>query len=250
MCENTLETIAKETGKIINSKASSWSWRQRDVYLIDGTVINLEDTKQIRDEFPLTFSKDKQQGQPKLRLLGMFSLASGSFLDGEIGKYTGKGQSEVSLMRKLLTRISKGSVLVLDRFFTSYFLQVMFLDAGIDYVIRGRDKSVKKLLGRKSDRIVEIQKPRHKEWQVYQIDKIPQKIKVRVMKSSIKRRGFRTATIYIMTSFLDQKTYSKEDIEKLYIERWGVELDIRHLKNTLNARQLSSKSPSMARKEL
>ena len=53
-----------------------------------------------------------------------------------------------------------------------------------------------------------------------------------------------------MTSLLDEKIYPKEEIAQLYLARWGVELDIRNLKCTLDAHQLRSKCPEKARKEL
>ena len=250
LSEDRLIEIAKKTGEKIDAQTSFWKWRGKNVYLVDGTVINLEDTKEIKNEYPLTYSNVKQQGQPKLRLLGLFSQSSGAFLDGEIGKYSGKGQSEITLMQKMLPRIKAGSVLVLDRFFTSYFLQNMFIKHGIDYVIRGRDNFVKKGLGRSKDKIIELEMPSSSSYKSYQTEGVTKFLKVRMIKSTIKRDGFRTATIYIMTSFLDQKKYPKAEIEKLYLSRWEVELDIRNLKCTLGASQLRSKSSTLARKEL
>lgn len=250
LSESKLLEILRATGKEIDKNASNWNWKNKDVYLVDGTIINLEDTKKIKDEYPLTFAKGKAQGQPKLRLLGLFSLSSGAFLDGEIGKYSGKGQSETTMIQRMLSRIKPRSVLILDRFFTSYFLQNQFLDSKIDYVIRGRDNFVKKNLGRRQDKIVELKSPSLSKYPSYKGKIYRKAIKVRFIKSSIKREGFRAATIYIMTSFLDQQKYSKFDIEKLYLARWGVELDIRNLKCTLDASQLRSKCPKMIRKEL
>ena len=250
LSENKLLKIVQEAGKKIDKQSSSWKWKNKNVYLVDGTIINLEDTKQNKKEYPLTFVKGRQQGQPKLRLLGLFSLSSGAFLDGEIGKYKGKGQSETSMIQKMLIRIKPQSVLVLDRFFTCFFLQSLFLKSKRNYVIRGRDNFVRKNLGRKHDKIIKIKQPTLSKYPSYKGHDYPKEINVRLIKSSIKRKGFRTATIYIMTSFLDQKKYTKLDIEKLYLERWGVELDIRNLKCTLEASQLRSKSPEMVRKEL
>jgi hypothetical protein len=250
LCLEKLKELAKITGKEIDKKAEKWKWKNRDVYLADGTVINLEDTDEINKKFPKAFSKGKQQGQPKLRMLGLFSLASGAFLDAEIARYSGKGQSETTLMQRLIKRIKPGSVLVLDRFFTSFFLQNMFLKSQIDYVIRARDKFAKKNLGRKKDKIINLPNPGGSNYPSYNTKNAPQSIKVRLIKSSIKRKGFRTATLFILTSLLDHKKYSKEDLEQLYLERWGVELDIRHLKTTLEADLLRSKTAEMSQKEL
>jgi hypothetical protein len=72
-------------------------------------------------------------------------------------------------------------------------------------------------------------------------------IKVRCIQSHIVRNGFRTKKIYIITSLFFER---KEDIEKIYLERWGVELDIRNFKTTMNSNMINSKSPQGVRKEL
>jgi len=85
---------------------------------------------------------------PKLRLLGLFCGTTGAYLDGELCPYSGKGNAETSLMLNLVHRVKPGSILVLDRFFTSPHMQSTFKTKGIDYVIRSRDKFAKKVLGR------------------------------------------------------------------------------------------------------
>ena len=176
-----------------------------------------------------------------MRLMGLFSASSGAFIDGEIGSYCGKGQGETSLLKKILGSLTKKSILVLDKYFTSLLLQHEFLNAEVDYVIRARDKNAKKYLKAKSDIIVEIKACGKTN---------PKDIRIRYIKSSIKREGFRTVSIYILTNLFIEDGFSKKDIEELYLKRWGVELDIRHLKTTLEATLLRSKSPEQARKEL
>ena len=43
--EKNLREIAFHTGKILSKRAEGWNWKGRNVELIDGTIINLEDTK-------------------------------------------------------------------------------------------------------------------------------------------------------------------------------------------------------------
>jgi hypothetical protein len=242
LCEEKLKYIARKIGEDIDNKSSCWRFKDRDVFLGDGTVINLEDTQSIKKEFPINLRRGVQQGLPKMRLLCFFSASSGAFIDGEIGSYCGKGQAETSLLRKMLSRIRPKSILVLDRFFTSFDLRELIINDEKEYVIRSRDKIAKLYLKRRSD---------------IQINELPFRgkkglipIKSRYIKSTIKRAGFRTAKIYIVTSLLNEDGFTKQDIELLYLKRWGVELDIRNLKQTLAATQLRSKSSIMAKKEL
>ena len=107
------------------------------------------------------------------------------------------------------------SILILDRFFTSFFLQVELRTHNIDYVIRARDDFAKRILGRKSDVILNLDKPERSSYNYGGCyDEIPNEIKVRVVKSSIKRDGYRSAHLYIITSLIDDKKYLKKDIEK------------------------------------
>jgi hypothetical protein len=249
--QETLKQIALETGKSIEKEASAWKWKDRDVYLVDGTVLQLEDTKEIRSIYPITKARNIQQGQPKLRALGLFGLASGALLDCELGKYVGKGQAETTLFGKMLLRIKSDSIIVLDRFFTSFIIQEKILRSGNDYVIRARNLFAKKHLGRKNDVTVTIVKPLRSAYEGdFDYDEIVQQIDVRIIKSSIKRKGFRVAVTYIMTSFIDGKSYKKSDIEDLYLKRWNVELDIRNFKTTLGSSLLKTKTPEMILKEI
>jgi len=250
LCESRLKYLVNLTGTLVDDQAKSWRFKNRDIYLGDGTIINLEDTKQIKKEYPLTYANARAQGQPKMRLFGVFSASSGSFLDGELGSYSGKGQGETTLFRKMVARLKKGSILVLDRFFTSYQLQALMRDQSIDYVIRARDKSTKKILGRSKDKVMKIKNEKRGSANYFLYEQAPDYLKIRYLKSSIKRPGFRTAHIYILTNLFIEDGFSKQDIEKIYLKRWAVEVDIRHLKITLEGSILRSKTPSQSRKEL
>lgn len=176
-----------------------------------------------------------------MRFMAFFDASSGAYIDGEIGSYCGKGQAETSLLKKLLDRVEKKSILVLDKFFTNYELRKEIIKNDLNYVIRARDEFAKKILKKKND---------------VELDELPAKrkngetMKVRYIKSSLKRDGLRDAVLYIVTNLLKEDGHSKEEIEELYLKRWFVELDIRNLKQTLEAKKLRSKSAALVKKEL
>lgn len=223
----------------------SRSGLQRKIYYADGTIIKLQDTSANESSYPKSKYKKQKVGLPKLRLLGLFCGDTGAYLDGEICPYSGKGTAETSLMLKLVKRIKKGSVLVLDRFFTSLHMQAVFQEKGIDYVIRSREKFAKKVLGRKNDLTVTLKK-RTDNNKIYPPSK-SREIRVRVIRGEIRRPGFRQVKIFILTSLFKAP---REEVERIYLERWNVELDIRNLKTSLESSVLQSKSPQQAEKEL
>lgn len=241
LCLDKIKTLVLTLGEELDSKSSFWKFKGRDVLLGDGTIITLENTERIKKEFPI--SKNRSGGViPRMRVLTFFSASSGCLIDAEVGKFIGKGQSETGMLKKIIKRLGSNSIFVLDRFYTSFDTRKCLMNYKNDYVIREREVKAKKVLGRKGD--VEIEeKPKVSEYGT-----IP--IKTRYIKSTIKRDGFRTASIYIVTSLLSDKGYSKKDIEQLYLMRWGVELDLRNLKSTLEGSHLKSKSASMCLKEL
>lgn len=247
LSEQKILNILIETGKKIQKCSNNWKWKNRDVYFADGTIITMADTEANRKIFPKSKYKGVEVGFPKIRLLGLFSASTGAFIDGEWASYSGKGKSESSLLLKLLDRITPRSILILDRFFTSLSLQSILQNYNIDYVIRGREAFVKKLLGSSKDKTVVINKSLPDENSIYLGIECENEIKIRLIQSSIKRKGFRSKKIYIVTSLFEEDC---SEVEKLYIERWNVELDIRNLKTTMESTHLQTKTPEGGRKEL
>ena len=62
--------------------------------------------------------------------------------------------------------------------------------------------------------------------------------------------GFRTRKIKLQTTLLDAEIYPAEELAKLYLLRWQVEVDFRHLKATMKAAVLKGKSEDVVLKEL
>ena len=102
----------------------------------------------------------------------------------------------------------------------------------------------------KYDRLVIWERPSRPEWMdeaTYAT--IPETLTLRMIQFNIVEPGCRTKSITIVTTLVDPEEYSKEDIAELYGFRWNVELDIRHIKQTLNLDHLRCKTPAMVRKE-
>ena len=63
-------------------------------------------------------------------------------------------------------------------------------------------------------------------------------------------REFKAGGKIIVTTLLCPKEASKTALKALYEQRWGVELDIRSIKDTTGMDVLSCKTPEMAHKEI
>src|SRR4051812_41066902 len=86
-----------------------------------------------------------------------------------------------------------------------------------------------------TDQIVEglraVKKPRwmsSADWK-----KLPSSLTVRETRRTVQRPGFRPVTLTNVTTLLDPKAYPADELFDLRLERWDVEVDLRHLKSTL-----------------
>lgn len=252
LCETTLLNLVKETGKETEDKCKEWRWKNRAVKLVDGTTLTMSDTEKSQLEYPQSERQKVGLGWPMIRLVGVFDHASGAILDFETGTYAGKGQGEPSLLRRMISRFSIGDILILDRFFSGFFLNYDLIENGVDVVVRMKDAAGQMYIkGQRKDVEINVTRPPRcryngsKEYDLYEPE-----LPMRVIKSEVKRKGYRATVLYLMTSLLDKKKYSRQEIEEIYSERWGVELDFRNFKKTLKADHLSCKTPDMVRKEL
>ena len=80
---------------------------------------------------------------------------------------------------------------------------------------------------------------------------LPDTLLVRFVCLRLPRRGFRAERIIVVTTLLDAKRYSIQQLTLLYGWRWqAAEINLRHLKTTLHMVLLSAKTPVMVRKEV
>jgi hypothetical protein len=79
---------------------------------------------------------------------------------------------------------------------------------------------------------------------------LPASISVRVIRSCLQIRGFRTKTLWIITMLLDAHRYPATAICDLYLQRWQTELSFRDLTTAMSMESLRCRSPNMIEKEL
>lgn len=172
-----------------------------------------------------------------------------------IGGYSGKGQSELGLLRCLLNAFRPGDIMIADRLMCSWVELTALQCRGVDFVVRHAvtrklDFRLGQRLG-KDDQIVCWPKRygRTKADAGYRKN-LPDSLRVRVCRIRVARPGFRDKVLVIATTLFDPIEYPKEELASLYRKRWNVELDIRTLKQTLQMDQLRCKTPDLVRKEM
>jgi hypothetical protein len=227
-------------------------WCNKQVYLVDGSTFSMYDTTQNQQEFPQPKNQYEYHGFPIARIVGIFCLATGALIDAAIDSFW---VAEVSLFRKLYSHLKQGVVALGDRLFGSYGDIALLSQDGVDCVfrmhhLRKPDFRLGKKLG-KYDHLVEWKRPNpatlHLAPELYA--KLPETMLLREVRFYIYVKGFRTQVVTLVTTLLDHHIYTKESLAELYGLRWQVEIDLRHLKTTMQMEHIQSKTPEMVRKE-
>jgi hypothetical protein len=243
-----VSTLTRETGRLLHEKAlAQWLWRGRAVKLVDGTGISMPDTAENQERYPQPSTQAPGVGFPLARLVMVICLATGAALDMAVGPHSGKGTGELGLVRSLLKGFSPGDVMLADALYCNYFLIATLMAAGVDVLFEQNGSRVTDFRRGQSlgtrDHIVHWPKPAARpEWMTpEQYAHFPDELTVREVK---------VAHQVLVTTLLDHRKVSKDDLSALYARRWNVELDLRNLKTTTGMDVLSCQTPQMNEKQL
>jgi hypothetical protein len=255
--EKLLPRLTQETAaKMTRQTPVDWRWKGREVKVVDGTTLSMPDTPANQKAYPQPRSQKPGLGFPLVRMVCLFSLATGAVLDAALGPYRGKGKGELSLFRKLRSRLQQGDVLLGDRHYCAYFDIVQWLSLSVDFVgrlhqARSADLRRGKRMGR-GERLVEWSRPKQRpQWLSKRAcHRMPERITLRLIRVAVDQPGFRTQRIIVVTTLLDPQLYPAADIAALYRARWHAELDLRSLKVALRMDILRGKTPATVRKEI
>lgn len=253
--EEVLHELVRDTGKQIEDESpKSWLWHGRKVRVVDGSTITMPDTPANQAAYPQQKSQKPGCGFPIARILVIFSLSVGTVLEAAIGKYKGKQTGENSLFRQFHATLAEGDVVLADRYFSGWFDLALLWQRGIDMVVRKHqlrptDFRTGKRLG-KEDHLVVWSRPQRPEWMsVEQYLTLPATLTLREIRVRVSQPGMRTKSLLVVTTLLDAKQYSAEEIALLYRRRWQAELHLRSIKVVLQMDHLRCKRPERVRNE-
>jgi hypothetical protein len=217
--------------------------------LIDGTTVTMPDTEDNQTHFPKHRGQKAGLGFPICRIVGVTSLSTGALLNAAIGRFNGKGSSEQTLLRQLVSTFKQGDIVMGDAFFPTWFFILDMQSKGIDILMEQLGARKKMTDFRKGERLgsrdhlISLSKPKYKpDWMGQQdYDAAPECLTIREFKA-----GGKT----MVTTMTCPKAAPKSKLRTLYKSRWDVELDLRSIKETLGMNILSCKSAAMAEKEI
>jgi DDE family transposase len=249
--EGILQAIWRGIAEQLSDAASpQMLWRGWRVGVVDGTTLSMPDTAANQAVWPQHRGQKPGCGFPVMKLLGLFSLATGAVQGLVIGSLH---NAEHALFPHLWDTLTRGFDLLLgDRNFGSFAVFGSLRCCGLHGVFRMHqrrkiDWRKGKRLG-KFDRVFLWNKPRKLSW--WLPHPIPDSIEIRVVKVCVPIAGFRTRVLLIATDLLDPEQFPPPALADLYRRRWQVELFFRHIKTTMHMDVLRCKSPAMIEREL
>jgi hypothetical protein len=222
----------------------------RQVKVVDGTCVTLPDTPENRAAYPKAKCQNRDTGFPLMRLVVIFSLASGAILSMLQGNLH---TAELRLFGLLLNTLEHGDIMIGDQGFGHFVALMMLQQIGVDFIAR----SARKVDGRRGRRLG------HNDWLVAwkkggacsavvdpsEWDRWPDAVIVRIVRGSLYQPGFRVRQVTLVTTLLDPELYPAPEILQAYARRWRLEMCLDDLKTTLGMETLRCQTPPMVEKE-
>jgi hypothetical protein len=256
LAEEFFAEVARKAGQSLDNSANKeWLWKHRRVLTYDGSTVSMPDTPENQQAYPQPPQQRLGVGFPLARIAAFFSLSCGAVLDLAICSYSGKGHSELGMLRKLWDILVPGDILLVDRYMCAWHEIYLLKQRGIDTVTRVHhcrrvDFRRGKRLG-KDDHIVEWSKPgRIRSVDIQTLKSLPERITIRETRVRIQQPGFRCRSMIVVSTILDAEAVTAGDLAELYRARWNAELDLRSLKQTMQMDILRCKTPELVRKEV
>lgn len=232
-----------------------WRWHGKRVFMVDGSTMKMADTEANQAVFPQPRSQKRGLGFPLFRCIAVASLSTAAWLEFRMAPWRGKGTGEHALLRQVDYLFVEGDVVLGDAYFPSFFRLHAYKAMGVDgvFALDGQRK-VDFRRGIRlgiTDHLVRWKKPARPIWMTKEeYESVPDWITVREASVVTDRPGVGKTVLTVVTTFLNPKTVTKEDLADLYQARWGCELDIRSVKTVMDIALLRSKTPDMVEREV
>lgn len=231
-----------ESSKITQAQNNYSHWHDLKVLEADGTYLQLQDTSEIRKEYPIKNSNEG--GYPQALLEAITERGTGQVVNYRLSN---RAVSELALIHEILDDITDGHILLMDDLYNCYEILSKCITKNIHFVVPSKRKRNYKIIHSygKGDNIIEITKPQVRSKWANGDEPLLSKIKLRRI-DCVSPEG-KEYTLF--TSVLDENI-DKGDIQVLYLSRWDIEVSIREIKTIMDINILRSKTPEMLKKEL
>lgn len=247
-------------------------WHGHRTWTMDGSSFSMSDTPELQARFGQPSAQAKGCGFPVAHMLALFHAGTGFLQRVLVSPLRTHDMKHAATMHPDL---QENDILVADRAFASFAHLALLLLRKIHAVFRCHQKQIVSFrVGRKHtkqgkprkglprsryvrrlghwDQLVEYTKP--KTTPTWMDDDtyatLPDTLLLRELRYLTPQRGHRTRVITLVTTLLDADTYPAADLAELYLSRWQIEVNFRHLKTTMGLEVLHCQTVEGVLKEL
>ncbi len=248
-------------------------WRGHRTFHVDGSSFSMPDTPALQKEFGQPGAQRPGCGFPVAHVLALFHAGTGFLLKILAAPLR---THDMALTALLHPELEAGDVLVGDRAFCSFAHLALLAGRQLQGLFRAHQRQIidfrphrayngpgrRWQKGRPNscwlqrlghhDQLVEYFRPqRRPDWMSAQAyAALPASLVVRELRYRIPPGAYRTREVTLVTTLLDAERYPAQDLAELYRQRWSVETNLRHLKQTMNMDVLHCETVTGVRKEL
>jgi hypothetical protein len=248
-CTRTMSAAVRDTGL----------WLGHRLFVMDGSSFSMPDTDELRDHFGQSGGQAVGCGFPTAHWLALVHFGSGLFQKVIAAPLRTHDMSGVT---QLHPELQAGDVVLGDRALCSFAHLSLLVSRSLHAILRlhqrvvadftrgrayalpGSGKSEnKKGLPRSRqirklgplDQIVEWFRPVNRpDWMSAEaFAALPEVLRVRELRYTVARKGFRVKTVTLVTTLLDPKIYTAEKLADAYGLRWTIETSFGHIKTTM-----------------
>lgn len=269
-----LQTLLQRIGAALRSTIDdAGRWRGHRTFHVDGSAFSMPDTPALQKEFGQPGGQRSGCGFPVAHMLALFHAGTGFLLKVLTAPLRTHDMAQAALVHP---ELQEGDVLIGDRGFCSFVHLALLLGRKLHGVFRAHQKQIvnfrpkrayngpgrkPRKKGRPSsrwlkqlgvrDQLVEYFKPKRRpEWMSQEdYTALPAALVVRELRYQVPR-GRRTREVTLVTTLLDANLYPTKDVAELYGQRWGIEINLRHLKQTMKMDVLHCETVNGVLKEL
>jgi hypothetical protein len=269
-----LQTLLERVGTALRSTINdSARWHGHRTFHLDGSSFSMPDTPELQKQFGQPGCQRPGCGFPVAHLLALFHAGTGFLLKVLTAPLRTHDMAQAYLMHP---ELQKNDLLIADRGFCSFAHLCLLRARKLHGLFRAHQKQIVdfrpgraynqpngshkkglpssrwlKRLG-VTDQLVEYFKPKRRpKWMAAEeFAELSTSLVVRELRYQVTRRGARTRRVTLVTTLLDADKYPAQELADLYGQRWQIETNLRHLKQTMRMDVLHCKTVQGVLKEL
>ena len=199
-------------------------YREYRLIAIDGTVLEINDTEELRNEFGYIENQNKKVA--RARASALYDVENDMIISSKLTHYRcGEREIAENLIDEMINLGSYNDLILFDRGYPSKDFITFIESRRLKYLMRVSSGFLKVVINAPNqDQIIEA---KHK-------DKV---LKIRVIKFELESGIIET----LVTNLFDE-TISVEDFKELYFKRWGIEVKYNEIKNKLQVENFTGKT--------